>query len=45
MSILKKTHKEEKLDKPIDMKLCECGEPIAKDLGQSDVCAKHIRTR
>lgn len=24
--------------------LCDCGEPVAKELGQNRVCAKHIRT-
>ncbi len=23
--------------------LCQCGEPVASDLGQTDVCKKHIR--
>lgn len=23
--------------------LCECGQPVAVELGQTSVCAKHIR--
>lgn len=24
---------------------CECGEPVAIELGQNQVCAKHMRNR
>lgn len=35
---------ETKVEKPeTDVKLCDCGEPVAVDLGQTSVCKKHIR--
>lgn len=26
-----------------EVDLCACGEPVARNLGQSDVCKNHIR--
>ena len=52
MASLKKIFDKHAEEKPVELVekqatpesgKCACGEPVAKELGQSEVCKKHIR--
>lgn len=50
MASLKKLFAKKEEPKPVKSEVvqeglrCECGEPVATELGQTSVCVKHMRT-